>query len=463
MTETVKDMASKRQLAAIMCTDIAGFSRIMQTDPKLADEIRQRHLDVFNRMHDKFNGKLMQRFGDSTLSIFSSAAEAVECAYYLQTELRKSPEIPVKIGLHTGEIIYDEAGVYGEGINVASKVEHLAEPGSVLLTGKIYDDIKNHPWLLGTSLGQQSIDEQRHPIELYALTNRGLNAPSPRILRASRALKDRQPQAESSQEVREEQPEMGVKRKQTAAILAFLLGFSGIHRFYLGQRFRGFLYAFASFVALMMTIEEGFPAIAIMGMVTLVDAILFAVMPQVDFDRKYNKNVQSTPTKRKGIRSRIQARSQSKNPVFSKLKRALKKYEARKFEEAVNRFDDVLDEDPSNYAAHYYLACCFSELKKESDAFFHLDKAIDLGFDDFDRMERDKALRYIKSRDQFKQFRRNKYQLTPTLPPPSHDILDNDTLELSPLEKIEELGERLERGELSLNEFELEKRKILNR
>ena len=388
----------------------------------------------------------------------------MECAYYLQAELRKSPEIPLKIGLHSGEIIHDEAGVYGEGINIASKVENMSEPGAVLLTGKIYDDIKNHQWLLGTSLGIQSIDDQRQPTEIFALTNRGLNAPNPRLIRATRALETQRRIHRSSSAVDlEDESDVGKKKKHVAAILAFPLGLSGIHRFYLGQRFRGFLYGIASFIALMITIEEGFPAIAIMGMVALVDAVLFAVMPQADFDRKYNKDLNPTRTKAKGIPARIKERSSSKNPVFALLKKALKKYESREFESAIDRFDEVLEIDPENYVAQYYLACCFSELKREEDAFFHLNRAIEMGFDDFDRMERDKALRYIKSLDRFKEFRRNQYQLNPSLPPPSPpDILNNDTLQLTPLEKIELLGEQLERGELSLNEFELEKRKILN-
>lgn len=327
-------MSAHRQLSAIMYTDIVGFSSMMHSDPTLADQIRQRQLSIFKEAHDRFRGKIVQRFGDSTLSIFSSAAEAVECAYQLQVECRRSPEIPVRVGIHTGEIIQDEGGAYGEGISIASRIERFADPGSIYITAKVYDDIKNHAWLSATTMGLYKLDDLHQELEIYAVTNRGLHIPSPRKAYQQTPSRHRHTANESNTDLAHDHYDEDVhtskKRKHVAAILALTLGLTGVHRIYLGQRFKGILFAIASFVALMITIEEGVPAIAVMAMFALVEAVLFFVMPESDFDLKYNPELAGktqTPKKKKGFRNLLKTKK-SKNPVFGKLKDAMRKYEA---------------------------------------------------------------------------------------------------------------------------------------
>ena len=107
---------AKRQLAAIMFTDIVGYTAIMQQDENHAKRIRARHRDVFQNLNEKFDGQIIQYFGDGTLSIFPSAVSAVECAVELQREFHQEPLVPIRVGIHTGDITFDKQEAFGHGM-----------------------------------------------------------------------------------------------------------------------------------------------------------------------------------------------------------------------------------------------------------------------------------------------------------------------------------------------------------
>ena len=447
-------MTPKRRLAAIMYTDIAGFSSIMYSDPKLADDIRSRHLSIFIGAHAKYNGKLIQQFGDSTLSIFDSVAEAVECAYFLQLELRRPPEIPVRIGIHTGEIVQDERGAYGEGLKVASRIERMSEPGSIYLTAKAYDDVKNHPWITAQSLGLFKLDDLRLEYELFVINNRGLHAPR-RSRSEKKEIYPMIPEEDSDLETSTEY--VGEKSKVVTGFLALFMVHAGAHRFYLGQRVRGFLYIIASAILLIISIEEHAPFLLLMLIAGLVEAVLFWVMPKYEFDLKFNRKSGMTVSEGKKTKP-----NKKKNLVdFKLMKVAVRKFESKQYEKAITILDKVLSREQQNSAAHFYLACCFSMLRDTDDAFFHLEQAVNAGFSDIDRIEEDSALKFVRSQPRYQTFRQVFLGVpVPSLAAPSYNILEHPPVQ-SALDKIEDLGERLARGELSTEQFEEEKIKIL--
>jgi adenylate cyclase len=169
---------TKRQLAAIMFTDMVGYTALMQEDEQTATANRDRHRKILQESISRFNGNILQYYGDGTLIIFNSAIEAISSAIEIQMELQKEPKIPLRIGLHTGDIVYDEEGIYGDGVNVASRIEGLAISGSVLISGKVYDEVKNHRAFSTVSLGQFKLKNVKKPMEIYALSNEGLLTPT---------------------------------------------------------------------------------------------------------------------------------------------------------------------------------------------------------------------------------------------------------------------------------------------
>ena len=175
-------MSRTRQLAAIMFTDIVGYTAIMQQDERMALKLRTRHREVFESTTAKYQGKILQYYGDGTLSIFNSAIEAVRCGVELQQNFIKDPEVPVRIGIHSGDIIYDNQDVIGDGVNIASRIESLAQPGSVLISEKVHDEVKNQTDLSTKSLGKFHLKNVKEPIEVFALNNEGLTVPEQRSI-----------------------------------------------------------------------------------------------------------------------------------------------------------------------------------------------------------------------------------------------------------------------------------------
>jgi serine/threonine-protein kinase len=167
-----------RQLAAIMFADMVGYTALMQEDEEGANEQRMRQREVLAEVVPRHNGKILQHYGDGSLSVFGSAVEAVECAVAIQAELRKGPGVPLRIGVHTGDIVYDDGGIYGDGVNVASRIEGLSAPGGILITGKVLDDIKNHPSLSTSPMGEVMLKNVKQPQRVFAITNEGLTVPS---------------------------------------------------------------------------------------------------------------------------------------------------------------------------------------------------------------------------------------------------------------------------------------------
>lgn len=169
---------STRRLAAIMFTDIVGYTALMQQDEAIAAEARTRHREVFDREHELHNGKILQYFGDGTLSVFQSGVEAVECAVAIQKILNSGKPIPLRIGLHLGDIVFDETDVYGDGVNLASRIEGMGIAGGILLSGSLNNELKNHPHISTASLGYFEFKNIANPVEVFSVTNAGINVPA---------------------------------------------------------------------------------------------------------------------------------------------------------------------------------------------------------------------------------------------------------------------------------------------
>jgi len=176
-SQQIEDLTKSHQLAAIMFTDIQGYTSLMQRDEVKAIEYRNRHREVFKAITKKFHGKILQYYGDGTLSTFSSAIDAVRSGIEMQLAYQREPKIPVRIGIHTGDIIVSREDIIGDGVNVASRIESLASVGSVFISEKVYDEVKNQSGIYCSSMGVFELKNVDRPLEVYAITNPGLLVP----------------------------------------------------------------------------------------------------------------------------------------------------------------------------------------------------------------------------------------------------------------------------------------------
>ena len=168
-----------RRLCAIMFTDIQGYTKLMQESEQKAIETRNRHRSVFGPLTRQYGGEIIQYYGDGTLSIFNSSVQAVECAKALQIEFLKEPAIPVRIGIHTGDIVLTEDDIIGDSVNLASRIESLGVPGSVLVSGKVADEIRSQEHLPLKKIGSFHFKNESREREVFALNLPGFSQPDP--------------------------------------------------------------------------------------------------------------------------------------------------------------------------------------------------------------------------------------------------------------------------------------------
>ncbi len=170
-------MAQTRKLVAIMFTDIQGYTALMQQSESKAIQFRAKHRSVFNKLTAKYRGRIINYYGDGTLSIFDSAVDAATCGYELQLEFLKDPMIPVRIGIHMGDVVITQEDIVGNSVNIASRIESLAVPGSVLLSEKVKEEISNQDNLTTKDLGSYHLKNDHKPRQIYALKLKGLRIP----------------------------------------------------------------------------------------------------------------------------------------------------------------------------------------------------------------------------------------------------------------------------------------------
>ena len=175
-----------RRLRAIMFADMVGYTALVQQSETRARERLTRMREALRTEVAAGEGEILQFYGDGALSVFPSAIEAVRSAIRIQSSLCTTPAVPVRIGLHTGDVVYDEEGVFGDGVNLASRIEALAGPGGILVSGRVFDDIKNQPDIVTVPLGEFELKNVRRPTSVYAVANEGLAVPDRAGLRTQR-------------------------------------------------------------------------------------------------------------------------------------------------------------------------------------------------------------------------------------------------------------------------------------
>ena len=170
-----------RRLAAILAADIAGYSALMGADEARTVTDLKGHQAVILPMVGKFGGRIIDTAGDGILAEFASIVNAVECAVAIQKKMTErnadvEPQrrMQFRMGINLGDVIYDDDRIFGDGINVAARLESIAEPGGICISGKVHDEIRSKVNLFYEDLGDCVLKNIAHPVRVYSIGSNGI-------------------------------------------------------------------------------------------------------------------------------------------------------------------------------------------------------------------------------------------------------------------------------------------------
>jgi TM2 domain-containing membrane protein YozV len=265
-----------------------------------------------------------------------------------------------------------------------------------------------------------------------------------------------------------------MKNKTVAGVLALVAGYMGLHRFYLGQVGLGIAYI----VLLPILLASNMWFFLFIG---VLDAIILFSMDQGAFDAKYNKDFEGRQDRGSQRQQNRNQRYEDRNSrryeqvvpkrtTLSKNNPHLKEGKAKfldyDYEGAIMDFNKALKIDPKNIAVHFNLACAHSLMEHKDKAFYHLDRAVALGFDDTEVIKNRDHLAFLRIQPEFLPFEANGFRLAKQLNTPQENILDKQAPpqqagQADLLDQLQKLAKLMEKGLLTEQEFQVQKEKLL--
>jgi class 3 adenylate cyclase len=161
-----------------MFSDIVGYTAQMATSEQQGLRLRERHRSALGSMAARYRGEVVDENGDELVVSFPSACDAVNCALAAQAELHDDTELQLCIGIHLGDVLFDGGRIYGDGVNVASRIRPFAEPGGICVSESVYESVKNQANVSSTSLGRKQLKNVARPMEIFAVSGT-VAAPQP--------------------------------------------------------------------------------------------------------------------------------------------------------------------------------------------------------------------------------------------------------------------------------------------
>jgi adenylate cyclase len=166
----------KRKLAAILSADVQGHSRLMEADEEGTIHTLKTYMEVINGFIQQHRGRVVATGGDSVLAEFAGVVDTVRCAVGIQEDLKernkdveKNRRMEFRIGVNLGDVVEEGDTILGDGVNIAARVQSLAEAGGICITGTAYDQIKNKLAFSYEYVGEQSVKNIERPIQVYRI------------------------------------------------------------------------------------------------------------------------------------------------------------------------------------------------------------------------------------------------------------------------------------------------------
>ncbi|MDH3244072.1 MAG: FlgO family outer membrane protein [Saprospiraceae bacterium] len=166
-------MIKSRQLAAIMFTDVVGYTKMMNENEQRALDLLEKNQSIQRPIIEKLGGRWIKEIGDGVLASFSTASDAVYCAKEIQEASKKESHLKLRIGIHIGEVVFQDDDVLGDGVNIASRIETLAPVGGIFISEAVFRNIQNKQGIDAVFVMEKLLKNVSHPIRIYSVIHEG--------------------------------------------------------------------------------------------------------------------------------------------------------------------------------------------------------------------------------------------------------------------------------------------------
>ena len=165
----MEEQGSSRRLSAVLIADIAGYTKLVEQDTEgTVSELKSVRASVINPAISRLNGRIVKHTGDGFLAEFQSVQDAVDCAIEMQSDLRTS-SLNFRMAVNLGDVIDDGEDIYGEGVNIAARLETLADPGGISISGGVFDQVRNRVKANFEDLGEHEVKHVSAPVRVYRI------------------------------------------------------------------------------------------------------------------------------------------------------------------------------------------------------------------------------------------------------------------------------------------------------
>lgn len=166
--------AQTRQLAAIMFTDIVGYTALMGEDEQKAFELLKKNRLIQRPIIEEHNGRWLKEIGDGVLASFNAVSDAVYCAKAIQKACENEPDLKLRIGIHEGEVVFEGNDVFGDGVNIASRLEPLAPIGGILVSESVQRNLGNKQGIETNFVREEQLKNVKEPVKIYSIQVEGV-------------------------------------------------------------------------------------------------------------------------------------------------------------------------------------------------------------------------------------------------------------------------------------------------
>ncbi len=164
-------MPGYRQLAAIMFTDIVGYTAMMGTDEQRAISLLKKNREIQQPLIEQFGGKFIKEMGDGVLASFNAVSDAVNAAIKIQESCNAAQDFQLRIGIHLGEVVFENGDVFGDGVNIASRIQSSAKPGCIYVSEPVHQNITNKREIVSRFIREETLKNVREPTRIYEISS----------------------------------------------------------------------------------------------------------------------------------------------------------------------------------------------------------------------------------------------------------------------------------------------------